>query len=122
MARRSDDRGGSKGPGPQRAPRDVRRIEHLERENATLIEERDHWKRRIEHLEKELKVARRTGRRQAAPFAKDRRAGHDRPSLLHIRVAPPRRRERRAAGRVKMRDRNTPRATPPYGRNASRQK
>ena len=51
------------------------RIEHLERENATLIEERDHWKRRSEHLEKELEAARRAGRRQAAPFAKDRRQG-----------------------------------------------
>ena len=76
------------GPGPRRGPRDVR-IEHLERdkaeliedrdrlerENATLIEERDHWKRRSEHLEKELEAARRAGRRQAAPFAKDRRQG-----------------------------------------------
>ena len=32
------------GPGPQRDPRDVRRIEHLELENATLIEERDYLK------------------------------------------------------------------------------
>ncbi len=67
------------GPGPQRDPRDVRRIEHLERENATLIEERDHLKRRIEGLEKELEAARRAGRRQAAPFAKDRRQGTGRP-------------------------------------------
>ena len=74
MARKNDDRSGSTGPGPQRDPRDVR-IEHLERENATLIEERDHWKRRIERLEKELEAARRAGRRQAAPFAKDRRQG-----------------------------------------------
>ena len=66
------------GPGPQRDPRDVR-IEHLERENATLIEERDHLKRRIEGLEKELEAARRAGRRQAAPFAKDRRQGTGRP-------------------------------------------
>ena len=71
MARKSDDRGGSKGPGPQRDPRDVR-IERLERDKAKLIEERDHWKRRSEHLEKELEAARRAGRRQAAPFAKDR--------------------------------------------------
>ena len=76
------------GPGPRRGPRDVRieRLERdkaeliedrdrLERENATLIEERDHWKRRSEHLEKELEAARRAGRRQAAPFAKDRRQG-----------------------------------------------
>ena len=65
------------------------RIERLERDKAELIEERDHWKRRsedlegrgedlkrrIEHLEKELEAARRAGRRQAAPFAKDRRQG-----------------------------------------------
>ena len=38
------------GPGPQRDPRNVR-IEHLEREKATLIEERDHWKRRNEDLQ-----------------------------------------------------------------------
>ena len=76
------------GPGPRRDPRDVR-IEHLEREKAKLIEDRDHWKRRsedlqghsedlkrrIERLEKELEAARRAGRRQAAPFAKDRRQG-----------------------------------------------
>ena len=74
MARKSDDRGGSKGPGPQRDPRDVR-IERLERDKAKLIEERDHWKRRSEHLEKELEAARRAGRRQAAPFAKDRPQG-----------------------------------------------
>ena len=76
------------GSGPRRDPRDVR-IEHLEREKAKLIEDRDHWKRRsedlqghsedlkrrIERLEKELEAARRAGRRQAAPFAKDRRQG-----------------------------------------------
>ena len=51
------------------------RIERLERDKAKLIEERDHWKRRSEHLEKELEAARRAGRRQAAPFAKDRPQG-----------------------------------------------
>ncbi len=67
MARKSDDRGrrvlGSARPSGRahRAPR--------------LIEERDHWKRRSEHLEKELEAARRAGRRQAAPFAKDRPQG-----------------------------------------------
>ena len=75
MARKSDNRGGSKGPGRERDPRDVRRIERLERDKAKLIEERDHWKRRSEHLEKELEAARRAGRRQAAPFAKDRPQG-----------------------------------------------
>ncbi len=71
---RSDARGGSNGPGHQRDPRDVR-IERLEGEKAKLIEERDHWKRRSEHLEKELEAARRAGKRQAAPFAKDRPQG-----------------------------------------------
>ena len=75
MARKSDDHDGSKGPGPQRDPQDVRRIERLERDKAKLIEERDHWKRRSEHLEKELEAARRAGKRQAAPFAKDRPQG-----------------------------------------------
>ena len=85
MARKSDDRSGSPGPGPQRDPRGVC-IERLERDRAELIEDRDHWKRRsedlkrrIEHLEKELEAARRAGRRQAAPFAKDRRQGTGRP-------------------------------------------
>ena len=75
MARKKDDRDDSNGPGRQRDPRDVRRIERLERDKAKLIEDRDHWKRRSEHLEKELEAARRAGRRQAAPFAKDRPQG-----------------------------------------------
>ena len=78
MARKKGDRGDSQDPGHQRNPRDVRRIERLERDKAKLIEERDHWKRRSEHLEKELEAARRAGRRQAAPFAKDRPQGSGR--------------------------------------------
>ena len=74
MARRKRDRGDSPEHGRQRDPRDVR-IERLERDKAKLIEERDHWRRRSEHLEKELEAARRAGRRQAAPFAKDRPRG-----------------------------------------------
>ena len=57
----------------------MRRIERLERDKAKLIEDRDRWKRRSEHLEKELEAARRAGRRQAAPFAKDRPQGSGRP-------------------------------------------
>ena len=75
MPRKKHDRDDSNGPGRQRDPRDVRRIERLERDKAKLIEDRDHWKRRSEHLEKELEAARRAGRRQAAPFAKDRPQG-----------------------------------------------
>ena len=75
MPRKKHDRDDSSGPGRQRDPRDVRRIERLERDKAKLIEDRDHWKRRSEHLEKELEAARRAGRRQAAPFAKDRPQG-----------------------------------------------
>ena len=76
MAReKTGDRGDSKRPGRQRDPRDVRRIERLERDKAELIEDRDRWKRRSEHLEKELDAAQRAGRRQAAPFAKDRPQG-----------------------------------------------
>ena len=74
MARRKRDRGESPEHGRQRDPRDVR-IERLERDKAKLIEERDHWRRRSEHLEKELEAAQRAGRRQAAPFAKDRPQG-----------------------------------------------
>ena len=82
MARKKDDRDDSNGPRRQRDSRDVRiierlerGIERLERDKGKLIEERDHWKRRSEHLEKELEAARRAGRRQAAPFAKDRPQG-----------------------------------------------
>ena len=82
MARKKDDRDDSNGPRRQRDPREVRiierlerGIERLERDKGKLIEERDHWKRRSEHLEKELEAARRAGRRQAAPFAKDRPQG-----------------------------------------------
>ena len=70
-----------RGPGRPRDPRDVR-IEQLERNNAKLerdlaerTEERDYWKHHSEHLEKQLAAAQRAGRRQAAPFAKDRRQG-----------------------------------------------
>ena len=95
MPRASGDCGGSNGPQHEQDPRDVR-IEQLERENTRLIgdlaqtgserdqwkrrserlvEERDHWKRQSEHLEKQLDAARRAGKRQAAPFAKDRPQG-----------------------------------------------
>ncbi len=79
MARKKGDRGDSQGPGPRRDPRNVRRIERLERDKAKLIEERDRWKRRSEHLEKELEAAQRAGRRQAAPFARDKPQGSKRP-------------------------------------------
>ena len=75
MARKKNDHDDSNGPGRQRDPGDVRRIERLKRDKAKLIEERDHWKRRSEQLEKELEAARRAGKRQAAPFAKDRPQG-----------------------------------------------
>ena len=65
----NSERGGPKGSAREPDPRNAR-IEHLEHENATLIEERDHWKRHSEHLEKQLDAARRAGKRQAAPFAK----------------------------------------------------
>ena len=81
MARGSGRGGGSKAPRREQEPRD-KRIEELQRENVKLnedlvrtIRDRDRWKRRSEHLEKQLDAARRAGRRQAAPFAKDRRQG-----------------------------------------------
>ena len=40
--------------------------------------DRDRWKRRSERLKKQLDEARRAGRRQAAPFAKDRPQGRGR--------------------------------------------
>ena len=70
----NSERGGPNGSERERDPRDAR-IEQLEQENAKLIEERDHWKRHSEHLEKQLAAARRAGKRQAAPFAKDRPQG-----------------------------------------------
>ncbi len=81
MAREGGGRGGSNVPRRGQDPRD-KRIEKLERENAKLIDrlarttrERDRWKRRSERLQKQLDDARRDGRRQAAPFAKDRPQG-----------------------------------------------
>ena len=74
MARKKGDRDDSDRAGRRRDPRDLR-IERLKRDKAKLIEERDHWKRRSEQLEKELEAARRAGKRQAAPFAKDRPQG-----------------------------------------------
>ena len=80
--------GGSKALRREQGPRD-KRIEELQREKAKLIDDlarttrdlarttrdRDRWKRRSERLEEELEAARRAGRRQAAPFAKDRPQG-----------------------------------------------
>ncbi len=68
------ERGGPNGSEREPDPRDAR-IEYLEHENAKLIEERDHWKHHSEHLEKQLDAARRAGKRQASPFAKDRPQG-----------------------------------------------
>jgi len=83
VASKSGGRGGSKVPRREQDSRD-KRIEELERENAKLNEDlarttrdRDRWKRRSEHLKKQLDDARRAGRRQAAPFAKDRPQGRN---------------------------------------------
>ena len=102
MARESGRRGDSNVPRREQDSRD-KCIEKLERENAKLIDDlartnrdlartnrdlartnrdlartsrdRDRWKQRSEHLKKQLDDARRAGRRQAAPFAKDRPQG-----------------------------------------------
>ncbi len=81
MARMMGERGGSKTRRPERDPQD-KRVKELERENEKLtddlartIRDRDRWKRRSEDLKKQLDEARRAGRRQAAPFAKNRRQG-----------------------------------------------
>ena len=85
MAGESGGGGGSEAPRRKRDPRD-KRIEKLQRENAKLNEDlarttrdRDRWKRRSENLKKQLDEARRAGKRQAAPFAKDRPQGSGKP-------------------------------------------
>ena len=85
MAGKSGGGGGSEAPRRKRDPRD-KRIEQLEREIAKLNEDlartsrdRDRWKRRSENLKKQLDEARRAGKRQAAPFAKDRPQGSGKP-------------------------------------------
>ena len=73
---------GARGEGD---PRD-KRIEQQDREISRLrvpelaraTRDRDRWKRRSERLKKQLDEARRAGRRQAAPFAKDRPQGRGR--------------------------------------------
>ena len=84
----ADESGGRDGSGAPRRKRDSRdeRIEELQRENARLIDDldrttrdRDRWKRRSENLKKQLDEARRAGKRQAAPFAKDRPQGSGKP-------------------------------------------
>ena len=92
------ENGGRDGSGAPRREQDSRDqgIEKLQRENAKLIDDldrttrdldrttrdldrttrdRDRWKRRSEDLKKQLDEARRAGKRQAAPFAKDRPQG-----------------------------------------------
>ena len=98
MARESGGRGGSKAPRREQDSRD-KGIEELQRKNAKLIDDlartnrdlarttrdRDRWKRRGEHLKKQLAAARRAGRRQAAPFAKDRPQPPSRPGRVRNR-------------------------------------
>ena len=55
-----------------RDPRD--RIKELEQEVTRLREDRDRWKQQSERLQEQLDAARRAGKRQAAPFAKDQAA------------------------------------------------
>ena len=61
-------------PQRMRDPRDVR-IKELEQEVTRLREDRDRWKQQSERLQEQLDAARRAGKRQAAPFAKDRPQG-----------------------------------------------
>ncbi len=92
MARESGGRDGSGAPRREQDSRE-KRIEELQRENAKLIHDldrttrdldrttrdRDRWKRRSEDLKKQLDEARRAGKRQAAPFAKERPQGSGKP-------------------------------------------
>ena len=50
----------------------------LQRKNSRLQRENDRLKQQVERLKQQLDEARRTGRRQAAPFAKDRPQGRGR--------------------------------------------
>ena len=52
-----------------------REKDRLKREKDRFQRERDRLRREIERLKQQLAAARRAGRRQAAPFAKDRRQG-----------------------------------------------
>ena len=55
-----------------------RDAESLQRKNSRLQRENDRLKQQIEDLKRQLDEARRAGRRQAAPFAKDRSQGRGR--------------------------------------------
>ena len=129
MARESGGRGGSKALRREQDSRD-KGIEELQRKNAKLIDDlartnrdlvrttrdRDRWKRRSEHLKKQLAAARRAGRRQAAPFAKDRPQGRSgrpgrRPGARYGRQGC----RRRPAGVDETHAAPTPRACPDCG-------
>ena len=88
MAREKGRRGGSNAAQPERDSRDARITElerendrlkrennRLERENDRLERETDRLERETDHLKQQLESVRRAGRRQAAPFAKDRPQG-----------------------------------------------
>ena len=75
MAREKGKRGGSDASRPERDSRDAR-IKELGRENDRLKRENDRLERENDHLKQQLEASRRAGRRQAAPFAKDRPQGH----------------------------------------------
>ena len=63
-----------------RRERDAKRLQReksqLQRKSNRLQRENDRLKQEVEHLKRQLDAARRAGRRQAAPFAKDRPQGH----------------------------------------------
>ena len=68
-------------PRPERDSRDARitelerEINRLKRENNRLERENNRLERETDHLKQQLESVRRAGRRQAAPFAKDRPQG-----------------------------------------------
>ena len=55
--------------------RTTRDLDRTTRDLDRTTRDRDRWKRRSEDLKKQLDEARRAGKRQAAPFAKDRPQG-----------------------------------------------
>ena len=81
MAREKGRRGGLNAPQPERDSRDARitelerEIDRLKRENNRLERENNRLERETDHLKQQLESVRRAGRRQAAPFAKDRPQG-----------------------------------------------
>lgn len=78
MPQHSDDQAGHEREWRERAERAEAEREQLRRDVERLARERDRLQRENDRLKKELDLARRAGKRQAAPFSKNRPAAHPR--------------------------------------------